>query len=301
VWAKDRYHRILSLLSVRGQVSNDLLIQELQVSRETIRRDILELEGAGQLKRVHGGVVSTATSPEPPFKTRVVASAAEKRRIALAAAALIQPGMLCAIDTGTTTLAFAEALAGIPNVSVVTNSFDVAATIRAAQANATIILLGGNFGVDAPGTFGKLAVSQMQQFLPDMAILSPVALDADYGATSYDLPEAELARAIDRSGDQTYAAGGPHEARRDEPRRPLRLRRDRHSGHRSPRRPGRSVGAEKQGRRPDRVRLNRRTVKPFQESVACRRYPRPATNLSHSPKIWPTPRGRSRSAIFAVL
>jgi DeoR family transcriptional regulator, fructose operon transcriptional repressor len=200
VWAKDRYHRILSLLSVRGQVSNDLLIQELQVSRETIRRDILELEGAGQLKRVHGGVVSTATSPEPPFKTRVVASAAEKRRIALAAAALIQPGMLCAIDTGTTTLAFAEALAGIPNVSVVTNSFDVAATIRAAQANATIILLGGNFGVDAPGTFGKLAVSQMQQFLPDMAILSPVALDADYGATSYDLPEAELARAmIDRA------------------------------------------------------------------------------------------------------
>lgn len=200
MWAEDRYHRILSLLSVRGQVSNDLLMQELQVSRETIRRDILELEATGQLKRVHGGVVSTAPPPEPPFKTRIGANAAEKRRIALAAAALIKPGMLCAIDTGTTTLAFAEALASIPGVSVVTNSFDVAATIRAAQTNATIILLGGSFGVDAPGTFGNLAVSQMQQFLPDIAIISPVALDAELGATSYDLAEAELARAmIDRA------------------------------------------------------------------------------------------------------
>ena len=196
MWAKDRYHRILSLLSVRGQASNDLLMQELQVSRETIRRDVLELEATGQLKRVHGGVVTLGPSPEPPFKTRIGSHAVEKRRIGLAAAALIQPGMLCAIDTGTTTSAFATALASIPNVSVVTNSFDVAATIRGAQPNATIILLGGNFGLDAPGTLGALAVSQMEQFLPDVAILSPVALDAAFGATSYDLAEAELARAM---------------------------------------------------------------------------------------------------------
>ena len=79
MWAKDRYHRILSLLSVRGQASNDLLMQELQVSRETIRRDVLELEATGQLKRVHGGVVTLGPSPEPPFKTRIGSHAVEKR------------------------------------------------------------------------------------------------------------------------------------------------------------------------------------------------------------------------------
>jgi DeoR family fructose operon transcriptional repressor len=200
MWAKDRHHRILSLLSVRGRLGNVSLMQELQVSRETVRRDIRELEAEGRLKRVHGGVVSANAPTEPPFRTRMRAYAAEKQRIAQAAAALVKPGMLCAIDTGTTTLAFAMALANVPNISVVTNSFDVAATIRAAQARATIVLLGGSFGVDAPGAFGKTAVAQMQQFLPDLAILSPVALEAESGATSYDIAEVELARAmIDRS------------------------------------------------------------------------------------------------------
>ncbi|MDR3464390.1 MAG: DeoR/GlpR family DNA-binding transcription regulator [Xanthobacteraceae bacterium] len=200
MWAKDRHHRILALLTVRGQISNDLLMKELEVSRETIRRDIQDLESAGLLKRVHGGVVAAPAEQEPPFKARMRASEAEKRRIGMAAAALIEPGMLCAIDTGTTTLAFAAALSSIPDVSVVTNSLDVATTIRAAQANATVILLGGRIGNDVPGTFGELAIAQMEQFRPDVAILSPVAIDAEHGATSYDLAEAQLGRVmIDRA------------------------------------------------------------------------------------------------------
>jgi DeoR family fructose operon transcriptional repressor len=188
------------LLSVRGRLGNDALIHELQVSRETVRRDICELEAEGRLKRVHGGIVSADAPTEPPFKARMRAYATEKQQIAQVAAAMVKPGMFCAIDTGTTTLAFAMALANVPNISVVTNSFDVAATIRAVQTRATVVLLGGTFGVDAPGAFGKSAVAQMQQFLPDLAILSPVAIDAESGATSYDIAEVELARAmIDRS------------------------------------------------------------------------------------------------------
>lgn len=200
MWAPDRHHSILALLSRRGQVSNDLLVQELQVSRETIRRDILELEASGQLKRVHGGVIAAEATPEAPFNVRIRSSAAEKLRIGVAAARLINPGMLCAIDTGTTTLAFAEALAAIPNVSVITNSLAVATTIRAAQREADIILLGGEMDADVPGTFGKQAVALMQQFVPDVAILSPVAISSEHGATSYALAEAEMARAmIDRA------------------------------------------------------------------------------------------------------
>jgi DeoR family transcriptional regulator, fructose operon transcriptional repressor len=200
VWAPDRHHNILSLLARRGKVSNDLLVQELQVSRETIRRDILELEASGQLKRVHGGVVAVEATPEAPFNVRIQSSAIEKQRIGAAAAKLIEPGMLCAIDTGTTTLAFAEALAAIPNVSVITNSLAVATTIRSAQREASIILLGGQLDYDVPGAFGEQAVALMQQFVPDVAILSPVAINSTHGATSYALAEAELARTmIDRA------------------------------------------------------------------------------------------------------
>lgn len=200
MWAPDRHHSILALLSRRGQVSNDLLVQELQVSRETIRRDILELEASGQLKRVHGGVIAVEAPPEAPFIVRMRSSTVEKQRIGIAAAKLIEPGMLCAIDTGTTTLAFAEALAAIPNISVVTNSLSVATTIRSARSDTDIILLGGEMDTDVPGTFGKQAVALMQQFVPDVAILSPVAISSEHGATSYALAEAELARAmIDRA------------------------------------------------------------------------------------------------------
>jgi DeoR family fructose operon transcriptional repressor len=200
VWAPDRHHSILALLSRRRQVSNDLLVQELQVSRETIRRDILELEASGQLRRVHGGVIAVEAPPEAPFEVRIRSSAVEKQRIGVAAAKLIQPGMLCAIDTGTTTLAFAEALAAIPNVSVITNSLSAATTIRATQRETEIILLGGQMDADVPGTFGRQALELMQQFVPDVAILSPVAISSEHGATSYALAEAELARAmIDRA------------------------------------------------------------------------------------------------------
>jgi DeoR family fructose operon transcriptional repressor len=200
VWAPDRHHSILSLLSRRGKVSNDLLVQELQVSRETIRRDILELEANGQLRRVHGGIVAVEAPPEAPFNVRIRSSAVEKQRIGIAAARLIEPGMLCAIDTGTTTLAFAEALAAIPNVSVVTNSLSVATTLRSAQRETDIVLLGGQMDNDVPGTFGRQAVALMQQFVPDIAILSPVAISSEHGATSYALGEAEMARAmIDRA------------------------------------------------------------------------------------------------------
>ena len=80
MWARDRHHNILALLLRRGQVSNDLLVQELQVSRETIRRDILELEANGQLKRVHGGVIAVEAAPEAPFNVRIRSSAPEKQR-----------------------------------------------------------------------------------------------------------------------------------------------------------------------------------------------------------------------------
>lgn len=196
MWARDRYNRILSILSARGQVSNDLLIQELQVSRETIRRDVLELEAEGQLRRVHGGIVTIDIPPELPFHARMQSKAAEKYRIGVAAAKFIESGMLCAIDAGTTTSAFAAALAKVPDVSVVTNSMDVAAVIRRAQPGSEIILLGGRMNSDVPGTFGEQAIAAMRQFLPDVVILSPTAINATHGATNYHIAEVELARAM---------------------------------------------------------------------------------------------------------
>ncbi|WP_321822587.1 MULTISPECIES: DeoR/GlpR family DNA-binding transcription regulator [unclassified Burkholderia] len=202
MWAKDRKHRIISLLAVNEHLSIERMVDALKVSRESIRRDIIELEADGKLQRVHGGVTRVPAEAEPPFKARLHANAEAKRRISVTAARLLEPGMICAIDAGSTTTAFAAALMTVPGISVVTNSIDVAATIRAGQSDADVILLGGVIGRDVPGTYGELTLSEMRRFTCDITFFSPVSLSAEKGATNYHLTEAELARAMIESSQK---------------------------------------------------------------------------------------------------
>ena len=69
MWQEERYQRIRALLSSLQQVSTDRIVGELGVSRETVRRDLLELEAMGELRRVHGGAVPVHS--EPPIAERV--------------------------------------------------------------------------------------------------------------------------------------------------------------------------------------------------------------------------------------
>lgn len=195
MWAKDRHHRIISLLAVKDRISIDELIADLQVSRESVRRDIHTLELAGKLKKVYGGVTRVPAASEPPLKTRMQVHADAKRRIGAVAARLLTPGMLCAVDAGSTTQAFAKSLANLPQVSVVTNSLNIA-TLLGEVPELELILLGGRVRSDMPGTYGELAMSEMARFAPDIAFFSPVAVHAKHGATSYQLPEVEFARSM---------------------------------------------------------------------------------------------------------
>lgn len=200
MWAKDRHHRILALLAACEQVSMENLAEEFGVSRETLRRDIVQLEAEGRLKRMHGGIMRVDRT-EPPFQSRMATHAEAKRRIGAAAARLVQPGMMIAVDAGSTTISFAEHLASIPKLLVVTNSLGVASTVsRGSQAN--VILLGGQLGSDVPGTFGEIALAQLRRFRPELAFISPSALDATSGAMNFDHAEAEMARAMSECAER---------------------------------------------------------------------------------------------------
>jgi len=197
MWSGEREQHILRLLSAaQGRLETDRLAEMLKVSRETVRRDLLRLESAGKVRRVHGGVLAVEVTAEKPFLARRRLHAEAKQRIAQAAARLLQPGETCFIDAGTTTAAFATALSNVPLVSVITNSLDVATTLRNAQPTADVLLLGGNLGTDVPGTHGELTISQIERFHPAMAFISTVGVHHKYGATNYLLPEAEVARAM---------------------------------------------------------------------------------------------------------
>lgn len=195
MWTQERHHRIVTLLLSGGRLRTDALAQTLGVSRETIRRDLLELEAAGHLKRVHGGAVGAEATPEIPFQQRARSQQLEKAQIARAAAALIHPGQSCFIDAGTTTLAFAQELAQVDGIRVITNSLDIARTLNGRRTR-DVTLLGGHLISDVPGTYGELALSTIERFVVDVAIISPVGIHAGHGLMNYEIHEAELARAM---------------------------------------------------------------------------------------------------------
>lgn len=180
---------------MRPHVSIDELMDELRVSRETVRRDIQMLEAASKLRRVHGGVERIPVDQEPPLSARTRVHVVAKRRIGVEAARLVTPGMLCAVDAGSTTHAFAQALATVRGVQVVTNSLEIASLIGK-QADSEVVLVGGRIRADLPGTYGELAVAEILRYAPDIAFFSPVCIDPQHGATSFQMPEAEFARAM---------------------------------------------------------------------------------------------------------
>ncbi len=204
MWQEDRHQRIRTLISTFKRVSTERIMADLGVSRETVRRDLLDLEALGELRRVHGGAIKPAD--EAPIDERAHTRVKAKMAIAKAATAVVASGHTLFIDAGTTTAALAEELAKLANLTVITNSIDVALKMRGAPeqrhgAN-EVILLGGSLSDRALSTVGDSTIVEIQRYRADLALLSPVGIDHRHGATNYDRGETEVARAMVGNADR---------------------------------------------------------------------------------------------------
>lgn len=199
MWSHERQEKILGILESNQKVSTKVLSASLDVSRETIRRDLKELEQRGVLLRVHGGAkpFGTVVEPEAPFSQRQEQFHSQKYAIGKLACNLIPKNSTCFIDAGTTTSVFAQALAARGDIRVITNSMEIAQIVSRGQ-NCDVLLLGGRPHNDVPATYGEITLSQIERFLADFAVISPTGLHQDRGATDYELHEAEVARAMMR-------------------------------------------------------------------------------------------------------
>lgn len=199
MWSHERQYKILEELSKHRKVDTNKLATLMGVSNETIRRDFLELEARGNLKRVHGGAVPTDREviTEAPFADRLKTNAVAKVAIGQYAAQLIPHGSILFVDAGTTTLAFAREMLFHRDVRIITNSIEIS-QLLAARRNLEVLLLGGKPHAEVPATYGELTLSEIDRFLADFAIISPVAFHPVHGATDYALHEAEVARRMIR-------------------------------------------------------------------------------------------------------
>ena len=179
------------------------LVERLGVSDMTVRRDIEGLAGRGLVTRVHGGATAVGSSvDEPGFAAKSALHTAAKQAIAVAAAALVEPGASVALSAGTTTHAVASVLLGIPRLTVVTNSLRVAEVLHAAaHGDLTVVLTGGE-RTPSDALVGPVAVAALRGLHVDWLLMGVHGMDAEAGFTTPNLVEAETNRALVASARQ---------------------------------------------------------------------------------------------------
>lgn len=197
----DRQLLIIDIIHQEGKVDVKELVLKFGISAETIRRDLSSLSVSGRLQKTHGGAVLPGTVGEGPYQQRMRESVAAKRQIAKIACELIVPGDTLFIDTGSTTLTFAEELSSIDNLTVITNSADIAKIIGS-NFSCQIFLVGGQYDADNRETMGPIAISQIQQFRARHVVLTIGGIHAEAGITDFNVNESHIARAmIEQSED----------------------------------------------------------------------------------------------------
>lgn len=193
----ERREKILDAVRLNQKVSVDELADTLDISRETIRRDLNELADRGLVRKIHGGAILPDPQGEGAFAARLTERAAEKRAIARRAAELFHPGDTLFVDTGTTTIAFAEEIARRHGLTVITNSLAIAQILGRSANGHSVYLIGGAFSDDASETLGPLAVEQIGSFHAEHAVLTVGAISAA-GLLDYNVEESRIALAMIR-------------------------------------------------------------------------------------------------------
>jgi DeoR/GlpR family transcriptional regulator of sugar metabolism len=190
-----RQQEIFDLIVLQGEVSVETLAIKFHSSQETIRRDLSVLADAGRIRKVHGGARQVLRCDEGAFDERMGRNALAKRLIAEKITKLITPRQTIFMDTGSTTLICAEALARVKNLIVVTNSTRIAATFASGTGEAEVYLLGGRYINGNSQTVGSSTISDIQKFRADHAIITIGALDMT-GAMDYSNDEAQVGRSM---------------------------------------------------------------------------------------------------------
>lgn len=193
-----RQETILALLRQHGRVLVEDLSTRLATTPQTIRKDLRALEQAGQATRFHGGARLRAGQAYLAWDIRRAMAAREKQAIGAAAAAMLPQGASVFINAGTTTAAAARALPEGMGLRVICDNVNIA-NITRKIAGVTTIIAGGEVRAADGAVVGAAAVSFLEQFRADYALVSAAAVTPGGDLMDFDLDEVMVARAMIRN------------------------------------------------------------------------------------------------------
>lgn len=205
-----RAKQILHLLLREGRASVDALITSLGASSASIRRDLARLEKQGLVHRTHGGAMLAGNGPsvyeafrfDASFAVREDRFAAEKQRIARAAAALVQDNETIGLAAGTTTTLVARQLVHRKSLHIVTNAVNIGMELSS-NARVDTTLTGGSLRwAGAFSLVGPAAIESLSAVIMNRLFLGATGVDPERGATIIQPEEAAVFRAMARQAQQ---------------------------------------------------------------------------------------------------
>ncbi len=204
MYAEERQQSMARLVEQRRRISVSALAAEYDVTTETVRRDLSQLERLGVVRRVHGGVVpADALAPvEAGLGERDRTNTDLKDLIAKAALALLPPdGATVLLDAGSTTARLAAALPHDRRLVAFTHAVPVAARLATLPA-VELHLLPGRVRSATQAAVGSETVIALSRLRADVAFVGTNALTVGHGLSTPDSDEAATKRALVAAGRQ---------------------------------------------------------------------------------------------------
>ncbi|MBX2883471.1 MAG: DeoR/GlpR family DNA-binding transcription regulator [Granulosicoccus sp.] len=214
----ERQRHILKYARERGEVQVELLAEQLEVTPQTIRRDLNFMCDIRLLQRVHGGAVVHDGVSNLGYEARRRFMAEEKTAIGQVAAELIPDDSSLFINIGTTTEEAARQLTQHRGLLVVTNNINVVHILRQ-NPSARFMIAGGSVRSEDGGIVGESTAEFIDQFKLDHAIIGVSAIESDGTLLDYDQQEVRVAKAIIKNARVTILVADSVKFERSAPMR----------------------------------------------------------------------------------
>ncbi|NSL89629.1 DeoR/GlpR family DNA-binding transcription regulator [Chitinophaga solisilvae] len=200
---EERLDYILKKLQTDHKVLQTELSTDLQVSEDTVRRDLEVLAQSGQLIKVRGGAIPHSPNPYS-FKERIVFHEHDKKQIAAKALSFLHDGQTIIMDGGTSTLSLVKLFPPHLHITVITNSVPILAQLVEHPA-IELVFTGGRIGKDSRTAGGMDTIRMLEKLHADICFLGICSLHPYAGVTGLDLGEADVKTAMVAASNKTIA------------------------------------------------------------------------------------------------
>jgi DeoR/GlpR family transcriptional regulator of sugar metabolism len=201
VMLRDRRHElIVGILHSDGPTTVEKLAERLETSTATIRRDLVQLDEQGLLRRVYGGAMPLDDQRDDPFVDVAATRAEEKDKIAQRCAEMVKDGETILLDIGTTTHRVARRLRG-RCLTVVTSSLAAVEELTDSE-DIQLVVLGGMLRRDYRSLVGFLTEDNLRQIKADRLFLGTSGVRPGGHVMDTTVVEVPVKRAMIAASDQ---------------------------------------------------------------------------------------------------